>query len=196
MKKLNLENVEVAQEGDFKKPTNDRYVCIITKVEDFPEKEYLKIEYDILEGEFKGHYTKLKKERDWNMPFTFRSYKDSALPFFKGFTTSIENSNKGFIWENNEQDLVKKQCVFVIQEEEYVRQDGRIGKRNQVIAVHSKDFMKTDDFKKPETKKLSGVVEAKTSKPSFQNVGDMFDDDVQQTNIDEAFDDDLDDIFA
>ena len=57
MKNIDLTNVQEAT--DFPKLTPGGYICRITAVEDVPAKEYLKIEYDIVEGEFTGYWKKL-----------------------------------------------------------------------------------------------------------------------------------------
>ena len=115
MKKLNLGNVQEFK--DFKSPKAGGYVCGIMRAEDFPDKEYLKVYYDIIEGEFKGYYTNLVKEVEKvkDIPFFFASYKDTALKFFKGTITAVEKSNKGFVWKDNEKDLDKKKnwtCII------------------------------------------------------------------------------------
>lgn len=91
MKNLNLENVQEAK--DFTPVPPDGYICRITSVEDVPDKEYLRVEFDIAEGDFKGNYQTLYENKGfWGGSFV-RSYKEKALPFFKSFTTAIENSN-------------------------------------------------------------------------------------------------------
>ena len=59
MRQVNLENVQEA--GEFQRMPSGGYVCKITNVEDVPidpktgKGDYLKIEYDICEGEFKDY---------------------------------------------------------------------------------------------------------------------------------------------
>ena len=76
----NYKNVQ-ASSGEFARPTAGGYICKIIDVEDVPMNEqgkgnYLKIFYDIADGEFKGYY---KEQFDrwggnWNASF-IRSYK-------------------------------------------------------------------------------------------------------------------------
>ena len=85
MKNVNLQNVEEAK--DFERLPAGGYVCGITAVEDVADKEYLKIEFDIAEGDFKNYYRDLYQSKAfWGGNFV-KSYKDKALPFFKGFIT-------------------------------------------------------------------------------------------------------------
>lgn len=152
MKKLNLKNVEEAT-GDFKSPKAGGYICIITDVEDVSEKEYLKVFYDIADGEFKGYYTNLAKEKGWNMPYFIRSYKDTALSFFKGFVTSVENTNNGFKWdEKNEKAFVKKGVGLVLADETYLNANGEEKHRLYVASNHSAKAIREGDFKVPEPK--------------------------------------------
>lgn len=58
MRKINLSDVKEA--GDFRRPTAGAYICKITAVEDIKEKEYLKVYYDIDDGDLKGYYTEAR----------------------------------------------------------------------------------------------------------------------------------------
>jgi hypothetical protein len=99
MKKLNLQDVSEAT--DYKRVPAGGYICVITSVEDFPEREYLRIEYDIAEGEFNGYYQELFNRKDfWGASF-IKSYKDKALPFFKAFITAVKNYNTVNFFKNN-----------------------------------------------------------------------------------------------
>ena len=128
MKKIDLKNVQ--EFTKFKNPVGG-FICEIKTVEDVPEKEYLRVGYDIAEAlndeqkEFVGMYEKRKKERDFDYPTTVVSYKENSLPFFKGFVTALENSNKGYKWDNDETKFIGKRIGFVIGEEEYEGQDSQ-----------------------------------------------------------------------
>lgn len=178
MKKLNLDGVQEFK--DFKAPKAGGYVCGILKVEDVPEKEYLKIYYDIAEGEFKKYYTNLVKEVEKvkDIPFFFASYKDTALKFFKGTITAVEKSNKGFVWKDNEKDLVNKKIGLVLYEEEYIKSDGSVGSSLRVDKAHSIDAIKSGDFEVPERKcvaqSASSNVADPFAKPSTAVADDFF----------------------
>lgn len=166
MKAINLDNVQEMGSGDFVKPVGG-FVLGITAVEDVPEKEYLKITYDIAEGDMKNYFSNRKKEMGWELPTLIRSYKDSALGFFKGFVTSLENSNKGYKFSDNEKDMIKKLFGAVLAEEEYRNQKGEVKVRGYVATVHSVDTIKKGDFKVPELKKLQGGAVADNSASPF-----------------------------
>ena len=52
MKSIDLSKVQ--ETNDYQRPAPGGYICAITAVKDIEAKEYLKVSYDIAEGEFKG----------------------------------------------------------------------------------------------------------------------------------------------
>ena len=130
------------------------YICRIVDVSDVPDKEYLKISYDIAEGELKGYYQGLNDRFDkWHGNF-IKSYKETALPFFKAFITAVEESNSGYRFDDNEETLKGKLVGLVIGQEEYRKLDGTIGKRWYINQVRSIQAIKSGKFAVPEFKKL------------------------------------------
>lgn len=176
MKKIDLKNVQ--EFTKFKNPVGG-FICEIKTVEDVPEKEYLRIGYDIAEAvsddqkEFVGMYEKRKKERDFDYPTTVVSYKENSLPFFKGFITALENSNKGYEWDNDETKFVGKLIGFVIGEEEYEGKDRngapKVKVRTYVAERHSVQAIKEGDFDVPEFKKLTKAPVDRASNPFANN---------------------------
>lgn len=169
MKKINLDNVQEA--GSFERLPAGCYECKIIKVEDVANREYLKIYFDITNGNYKGWFKKQydednREQKQWSGNFV-RSYKESALPFFKGFVTACENSNKNFKWDGvNEQDFVKKNVGLVIGYEEYINNNGK--KRVRMVAdPHSIDKIKSGEIPIPELKKLDPSKEVQTVKSEF-----------------------------
>ena len=202
MKKINdFENVQESN-GQFRRLPPGGYVCAIYHVEDVPAKEYLKIDYDIVKGDEKGYFKKLydsdtRKDKKWpNAGTTYRSYKENALPMFKGFITSVEKSNKNFKWDWDEKKLEKKYFGAVIGDEEYQNQKGAVRIRNRIAQIHSVEAIEKGDFEVPELKKLdaSAIVQ-----PTTNNVVNPFADDdppVQnQVDASPIADDDDDDPF-
>lgn len=158
-----IENYETVQAstGEFSKPTAGGYICKIINVVDVPLNEqckgdYLRIEYDIADGEFKGYY---KEQFDrwggnWNASF-IRSYKEKALGMFKHFTNCVEVSNAGFLWDWNEKGLIGKVVGLVLGEEEYQNSAGEIKTKLVVKQVKTVEEIKNGDFKVPAPKKLT-----------------------------------------
>lgn len=156
----NYENVQ-ASTGEFARPSAGGYICKIVDVEDVPMNEqgkgdYLRIEYDIADGEFKGYY---KEQFDrwggnWNASF-IRSYKEKAQGMFKHFTNCIEASNAGYEWDWNEKGLIGKVVGLVLGEEDYKNSAGEIKTKLVVSQIKTVEDIKNGNFKVPAPKKLA-----------------------------------------
>ena len=166
---------KIQESGSFEKLPVGGYIIKILAVDDVPEKEYLKIFFDINDGEKKGFFQKAFKEdtraeKKWSNAGSFiRSYKEKALPLFKGFTNAIENSNKGYKWNFDEKSLVNKVVGVVIGEEQYLNQKGQVRTRTYVSAVRPVDTIKKGEFTVPELKKLDAtkVSSSQTKQDDF-----------------------------
>ena len=96
MRQLNLNSIKAKAEGDFKNITPGAYACIITEVKDNENKEYLDALFDIQVGEFEGYYSSdFYKDKPWAHHMIL-SYKENALPIFKGRMETITKCNTGF----------------------------------------------------------------------------------------------------
>ncbi len=96
MRQLNLNSIKAQTEGDFKNITPGAYACIITEVTDNENKEYLDALFDIQVGEFEGYYSSdFYKDKPWAHHMIL-SYKENALPIFKGRMETITKCNTGF----------------------------------------------------------------------------------------------------
>lgn len=159
-----------ASSGEFERPGNGGYVLEIVAVTDVPynaqtgKGDYLKIDYDIAVGDFKGYYT-AQNERFGGKWFAnvIKSYKEKALGMFKHFTNCVEESNPGFKWNWREQDLVGCRFGATLQEEEYEKNDGSVGTRLIVKNIKTVKQIMDGEFKVPTTKKLDKPVSAPAS---------------------------------
>ena len=149
MKKVNWDDVEEMQGFDNPKP--GAYIAVITAVEDVEEKEYLKIEWDFAEGSYKGNNREtFERAKFWPTPI-LRSYKDTALGFFKAFKTALEKSNRGYVFDyQNPRGMVGCKIGVVLGEEGYTKKNGNPGKRLYVSATHSIEAIVKGDFTVPE----------------------------------------------
>jgi hypothetical protein len=136
-------------------------------VEDIDDKEYLKVEFDIAEGEFKGYYAKTREDHpDWDWMSAGRyvkSYKKAALPMFKRFCSAISKSNGSFIFDGNsvnadEKTLIGKHIGLIFQEEEYYSNSGDKRTRLNVYSECAVD--KISEQKVPKLKALKEEPEA------------------------------------
>lgn len=177
-----IENWENIQEStSFKRLAPNGYIVKILKVEDHPEKEYLKIYFDIFKGDDKGYFKKqydgdTRKEKKWPNAGTFiRSYKDSAASMFKGFTNAVEKSNKGYQWNFDEKTLVNKVVGLIIADEQYQNQKGQVRVRNYVAAVRSVETIEKGEYEIPALKELTATktTTAPANDP-IPDFGDVF----------------------
>lgn len=124
MRPINLNNIAEKAEGEFARLKPGAYPCAIMEVEDFPDKEYLRMLVDIVAGEYKDYFS---DDFYTDKPFAhsiIMSYKDSALGMLKGRLHVITDCNPGFDAEaafaaGKEQMLVGKAVGVVFREEEY-----------------------------------------------------------------------------
>lgn len=164
---------KIQESGSFKKLPVGGYVVKILSAIDVPEKEYLRLSFDIVEGPNKGFFAEEYKNdtregKKWPNAGTFvRSYKEKALPMMKGFTTAVEKSNKNYTWNFDESTLKGKLVGLVIGEEEFVNSSGKMRTRTYVNAVRSVDVIREGKFEVPELKKLS--ADKVTASQPFQN---------------------------
>ena len=149
MKKI--EGYELVNEaGEVKKLPVGAYICKILDVVDNPEKEYLEVKFDIVEGEYKSYFKTLEENIKKNLGKAIRSYKTKALPFFKAFITAVEKSNKGYVWDWNEKGLIGKFVVVVFGEEEYV--DDSQATWEIKVAVKPQEFRSGEKYRAGEIK--------------------------------------------
>lgn len=182
-----IDNFDKVQKSvSFKRLEPNAYICKIVNVIDIPEKEYLKVFFDIADGEHKGYFAEQYKndtrpDKKWAAAGSFiRSYKEKALPMFKGFTNALEKSNKNYAWDWDENKLKGKTIVLIIGEEEYLNQKGEKRVRNYVNAVRSLEAYKAGDYTIPALKELdASKVTNATKQEDFVN---PFGDEAPKTN--------------
>lgn len=120
MRKVNWDTVKESTPGDFRRPDPGAYVAQIISVEDREDREYLRIEWDFASGEWKGDNTRVfQRAGFWPMPYN-ASYKEKALGFFKHFKKAVEESNRGYLFsEDDVQGLRGKFFGVILAEREY-----------------------------------------------------------------------------
>ena len=128
MKPLNLDKVESKSgSGDFHDIEPGGYICRIMMVEDFPEKEYLRVDMDIATGEYKDYYKDLAARAGFWGCTQYWSYKENNKSYFKGNIDAVEKSNTDFRFnDQREKDLEGKLVGAVFGEEEYRSKNGDI----------------------------------------------------------------------
>ena len=159
MRKIDWNNVQ--EMGDFTPVAPGGYVAAITEVEDHEANEFLMVCWDFVEQPYRGRNTQTHKDRGyWPMRFP-RSYKASALGFFKAFKTQLEKSNPGFQFrEDRLDDLRRKYIGVVLGEEEYIANDGSVKTRLAVRSTRSVDAIRSGGFTVPPLKTLQNGAKA------------------------------------
>ena len=170
MRKINDFDKVQENGGGFKRIPDGAYIVGVKKVEDVSDKEFLRLEVDICKGEYKNWYQQQydadkRETKYWPRDGVLvRSYKEKALPFFKGFITAVTKSNPKFEWKWNEQDLKNKVFGVVVGTEEYLKKNGGVGTRPYIDSVHSVEAIEKGDYTVPDVKKLNPTKA--TSKPA------------------------------
>ena len=145
----------INEAGEFKRLPAGVYGVKITSVKDVPEKEYLEITCDITKGEYANYFKLLVDAGLKDTSKTVRSYKTSALPFFKGFITAVEKTNPGYKWDWDEAKLVGKNVMAVFGDEEYIDNEGNIKLSTRLTDFRSLEAYKEGRIKVPELKKVT-----------------------------------------
>jgi hypothetical protein len=134
----NWDEVKEFGETNFQKLTAGCYVVRITQGTDFSIKEYNDFLYDIAEGDSAGYYNdEFWWNKDWAHHF-IRSYKETALGFYKGFFRAVEKSNPGWQFNGDEHDAHQfegKVVGVVLQSEEYLSNQAEVRTRLNVARV-------------------------------------------------------------
>lgn len=150
MKKIeNWNEIEAKGMDDFKALPIGAYECkIINAVENHNEqsgKTTLKVMVDIASGEYKDYFKKRYNsntaiDRKWDNNATkYLAFEGENTSFFKGFITTVENSNVGYKWNWEESTLRDKKIVGVFQYEQYKKQDGTKALKVRLIKFRSLD---------------------------------------------------------
>ena len=152
--------------GDFKILPAGGYKCSIKKVaceKTQAGKEYLKIAFDIAEGEYKdfykekfANYTRDINQKKWSGIWTIfiEGYESGTTnPKFKGLITSIEASNDNFKFNFDEKTLENKKVGIVFREEEFIGQDGQI--HTAVKPCFAMNYDEVEKAKIPNRKELN-----------------------------------------
>lgn len=147
---------EIQEVKEFERPKPGGYVAVICAVEDNEEREYLSIEWDFSDGPYKGANADTFNRAGFWPTRLFRSYKESALGFFKAFKTCLEVSNPGYRFrEDRLWELEGKRLGVVLGEEEYLKSTGAVGTRLYVAQTRSVKAIGEGDYRVPDRKTLS-----------------------------------------
>ena len=151
----------INEAGEFKRLPAGIYGGVITGTTDYPDKEYFEIYCDITKGEYANYFKTMVDNGLRDSSKSIRSYKLSALPFFKAFITAVVKTNPGYVWDWDEKKLIGKNVMAIFGEEEYKDAEGNIKVRTVLVEFRSLEAFQQGKIKVPELKKLP--VEETTS---------------------------------
>ena len=147
-----FDKVEAKGMDDFKGLPIGAYECVIKDARlnhnEETGKNTLKISIDIASGEYKDYFLKAyetdtRVDRKWNNnAIRYIAYEGDNVSYFKGFITTVENSNVGYKWNWEESTLKGKKVCGVFQYEEYEKQDGTKGIKVRLNKFRSLDKLK------------------------------------------------------
>lgn len=147
-----FDKVEAKGMDDFRGLPIGAYECVIKDARlnhnEETGKNTLKISIDIASGEYKDYFLKAYEtdtriDRKWNNnAIRYIAYEGDNVAFFKGFITTVENSNVGYKWNWEESTLKGKKVCGVFQYEEYEKQDGTRGIKVRLSKFRSLDKLK------------------------------------------------------
>lgn len=155
----NWNNLESKNYGEFTNIAPGGYICQILKAEEKKSasgKQMLVIYFDIFEGEYRDFYkrqlkTSTSSDKQWKGKY-HQLTQGASECYFKGFITSIEKSNQGFIFDGNENLLKNKMFGGIFAEEEYQKKDGGIATSVKIRYVTTVDKIKNNEYTVPAKK--------------------------------------------
>ena len=162
--------------GEYTKLPAGGYVIKITDVKDVPEKQYLRIIYDIAEGPERGRYKNEDPDHDYRHSFV-RSYKEKALGMFKAFIKAVDAANetnfdefieKGF----DEKHLKGCRLGVLFGYEEYEANDGTVKERLRLAGFKTIEQIRAGDFSVPSTRRLSETISTSGPVPGFTPINE------------------------
>lgn len=182
----NWEKVE-PNYGEAKKLKAGGYILEILAVAMEKSKngnDMIVINFDIAEGEDRGFYMKKYKdaprtdgkEPKWQGKYYIVLNVEGYEARLKAFTTSIEESNQGYVWNWDEQSLKGKKFGGIFREEEYVS-NNEIRTSTKLWQPRSVKTIRDNDFQIPKLKEL-GDDEKERVLESQNNFNPITDDDL------------------
>lgn len=180
MRSFDFNNIQETTEGQREPLPAGGYVVRIVDMYDVPEKDYVKLVWDIAEGPRAGEFdSQWGRNNEW-AHVIYMSYSDKALGFLKGRLKAISESNAGFdamaAWNGGRLDMFRGRLFGVnLREEEYVKDDGSIGSSLKVCQVIKADDVRQGKVMAWEKKTADAPVKPSTATGSYDNIVIPFD---------------------
>lgn len=165
------------------------YVAKITDTEliNYTWGDVLKVDFDIVEGEYKGFFStdyrnNTSDKKKWrgsyriNIPNESNQYFESQQRSFNNFIGCLEETNNGFHWDWDETKLKGKGIGVLFRNKEYAidNENGHFeGWSTECCAVTTANDIREGNFKMPKDKPLKDKNStANTASSAFSTLGD------------------------
>ena len=160
----NWEKVE-PNYGERKRIPAGGYICQVLAVaieKSNNGNDMIVLNFDIAEGEFKSYYMDRYKnaprtngqEPKWQGKYYIVINTEGYEGRLKGLTTSLEESNPGYTWDWNEQNLKGRFFGGIFREEEYIS-NGEIRTSAKLWQIRSVKTIQDGNFEIPRKKEIS-----------------------------------------
>lgn len=155
----NWDDIEERRDGGFQLPPPGGYIARVTAVADDERKECLKLNWDYAAPPWAGFNAQTFRRAGFWPTALFRSYKESALGFFKAFKTAVEQSNPGYTFDDRDPPGLRDKLIGVVLGEElYIAKSGEKRKRLYVAQVRSVQAIREGDYTLPPLRDKTGGV--------------------------------------
>lgn len=197
-----FDKIEAKGMEDFRGLPIGAYECVIMDARvnhnEQSGKDTFKVSVDIASGEFKDYFRKMYEndtriDRKWNNnAVKYLSYTGDNVAYFKGFITTVENSNANYKWDWDETKLKGKKVCGVFQYEEYEKQDGTKGIKVRLNKFRSLDKMKDIEVQNSVKKLDNTYVDyeeymKKSNANEEEKLRDLFGEAVTDTDVELPF---------
>lgn len=155
---IKWEEVEESKTGE--RLPSGPYVGKVVGALDVPDKQYVRLEIDVAEGDYAKHF----EERGWNGRYYYGSYKDTALGMFKAMFLRFEESNPGWKFDGDEHNAGQFRGLLVgivLRDEEYEdRGTGEVKCSQKIGKLVAAQDVRNGSAKPMEKKLLNGSAQA------------------------------------
>ena len=171
--------------SDFPTLPKGGYVCKVmgAAIENNGNGDYIKISFDIAEGEYAGFYatdyrSQQTEDKKWrgnyllNIPLDDGSERDGwTKRKFKTFTEALEDSNAGYHFDWDESKFKGKLFGGLFNQREYKTRKGDYAWATNLAQVTTVEKVKTGDFKIPADRPAKNkTVAPATNSEGFMDV--------------------------
>lgn len=163
----NWDKIEGIEYGDYETLELGGHEVVIKNAYEYTGKTgntSLKVEVDIAGNDKQAGFFQKQFDNNNNANKTWSTgackyislkEEENCIAMFKGFTTSVEKSNPGYVWNFDEKTLIGKKLCGVFGLEQYEKQDGTTGFATRLTQFRSLD--KLNEVKIPKVRLLNGT---------------------------------------